>query len=1449
MNVLNITQKLALVLLLGPAPRCIADIVRDGSIGLGSDVQPLLQNGEYLIGEELGERRGSNLIHSFEQFNISEGETATFTGSSNIEAIISRVTGDQLSTIDGTLRTAVSGADFYLLNPNGVLFGSNSSIEVSGSLNVSTADSLLFSNGETLWVHTENALPILSAASPERFGLLGNNGAAIEFDNSDFSNLAEINLQAEQILLDNQSQLSSLNAINLQARDIEIGSNSSIEITAASGTVTDASIRLNAENRITLYGSKEPERQGSLVVFAQNPESGRGEILLQADSINLLEGASIYSRSNNLASGSDIKLRADSDIFFQGLNAGERGGILLSQAFGNQLSGSISLRAANINLDDGADIIVESGNQRSGDIAIVADDSLFIGGRDIDGGNESVAIVQSITRSEAESGNILLSGRNITLADDALILNSSLGAGDANTIEILAVDTLDMDGAAVLSTAFDASEAANGGDIRIEAGTVNLLNSAKISSGVLGAGQGGNIDIIVVNSLNLSGDSGEESPEGSIEGDKTGSRIETQAFDGSTGNAGSIRLEAESINLSDNAIILNNAYAGNGGEIILRSDSLSSIDSDIITNVRTSDGNGGDIQLSTSLAVLRNSNILAQAIGGNGGDINLEQTEVLFQLGDSQIDASSVQGADGTVSLPPNTFQEFDKKILVTDFIDTSNLLGEGCDAYRDDAQFNVFSLPGVSASPEGLLPSDSEADEGFASLVAENSIEAWSQQVADYADSSDTQVYRQALRGMASAQQKRGLYRQSLATLKKLASIDRPETEIGESDARRSARMLSALGNALLASDDHQAEQVLLSAIELAKNNQDAVLQAGLNNNLGNYYSVNARHWPAFRAYLRSAKLSINQRRPLDAARAYANLARSEIALRDYPQALSSLNKSRGFLSSLGSEGDSHKATILIHVAKSYQLVAQNDAPRFGQSLLEANRVLLEAEVLSRQLQDETLQSYALGNLSRLYQLDSRSGEALALARRAIQLAQSAQAPESLYRWHWQEGQLLRQRGELKGAIQAYRRAVAVIEASQQANLQRYENADVYFRQLVEPVYLDLVDALLKQSEIEQDAAAKQRQLAAAREVVEQYKVAELKNYYRHDCSINLEAQRTPVENATQDAAVIYPVILPERIELLLSLPGKTADQRQLRRFSLPLSSDNLTQTLNTFRSHLENFSTSGELMKSSQQLYRWLVKPYRELLDSEKINTLVFVPAGQLRLIPMAALHDGEKFLVENYAVALTSTLSLLDPRPLQGGKLLLAGLSEAVNDFPALDYVPYELSSIAALRGGEVLLDGDFNAEDFAKEVQGKHYSVIHVASHAQFTGDDSSSFLQTYDQQMDMSALKQIFSSTKYRERPLELLVLSACQTASGDARAGLGLAGVALKAGARSALGSLWNIGDQSTALLMQSFYRHLYLHGVSKAEALRRAQLSLLEQESFAHPSYWSAFLLMDNWL
>jgi len=335
-----------------------------------------------------------------------------------------------------------------------------------------------------------------------------------------------------------------------------------------------------------------------------------------------------------------------------------------------------------------------------------------------------------------------------------------------------------------------------------------------------------------------------------------------------------------------------------------------------------------------------------------------------------------------------------------------------------------------------------------------------------------------------------------------------------------------------------------------------------------------------------------------------------------------------------------------------------------------------------------------------------------------------------------------------------------------------------------------------------------------------------------------------TRLDVVSKTAVVIYPVVLSDRTELLISLPTG------LKRFSVPIRAEVLIQEIREFRQKLEK-RTTREYLPHAQKLYDWLIRPLEPDLMSLTTNTLVFVPDGPLRSIPMAALHDGKQFLITKYAIAITPGLSLTDPRPVkrENVKVLSAALTDSVQGFSPLPNVSDELQAIKGLYGGTQLLNHNFLTSNLEKELRNKQFTIMHVASHGRFEAEFRKSFLLTFDGKVTMDQLEQYIGLFKFREDPLELLTLSACETAAGDDRAALGLAGIAIKAGARSALATLWYINDQASSELVAEFYRELRDPSVSRAMALKRAQLKLLNDRSYQHPGYWSPFLLINNWL
>jgi CHAT domain-containing protein len=277
----------------------------------------------------------------------------------------------------------------------------------------------------------------------------------------------------------------------------------------------------------------------------------------------------------------------------------------------------------------------------------------------------------------------------------------------------------------------------------------------------------------------------------------------------------------------------------------------------------------------------------------------------------------------------------------------------------------------------------------------------------------------------------------------------------------------------------------------------------------------------------------------------------------------------------------------------------------------------------------------------------------------------------------------------------------------------------------------------------------------------------------------------------------------------------------------------------------------TTNEYLPVAPLLYNEIIRPVDPTLMRYKIDTLVIVPDGVLRTIPFAALHDGSGFLVERFATAITPSLHLMDPRPLAvaSREALVLAISESTQGFSGLPNAAHEAREVHAVAGGEVFLNDEFTRSRFQSEIRHAPFGVVHIASHGQFGSDPSRTFVLAFDTHLTMDDLETTIKYGELRPDALELLTLDACETAVGDDRAALGLAGIALKSGARSALATLWFISDRASGELAVRFYEALKPGNLSKARALQAAQWQLIAGRRYSHPAYWAPFLLIGNWL
>ena len=348
---------------------------------------------------------------------------------------------------------------------------------------------------------------------------------------------------------------------------------------------------------------------------------------------------------------------------------------------------------------------------------------------------------------------------------------------------------------------------------------------------------------------------------------------------------------------------------------------------------------------------------------------------------------------------------------------------------------------------------------------------------------------------------------------------------------------------------------------------------------------------------------------------------------------------------------------------------------------------------------------------------------------------------------------------------------------------------------------------------------------------------------------------------------AVVWAIPQDDFLRLLLITPDRQFIIRQIRGANRERLTARITE--------LEEAISDGHslaYMPPARIIYQWLFKPLDPFLEAEQIDTLLLCTGPSLRSLPFAALHDGEKFVIEKYQIARIPAFNLTDTAyQAKPDENVLAMGASRFNDLPPLPGVEVELNTIVPkLWSGEKIINGDFTIDNFQQAHQQGNFDIIHIASHSKFSsGSPEDSYIQFSDRKLSLEQLADL----ELNLPPVDLLVLSACETALGDEDAEFGFAGLAMQAGVKSALASLWMINDTGTVLLMSEFYQQLRSTNI-KAEALRKAQMRMLQQEvfvegskvrgsavevdlpdtivqaqaqDFSHPFYWAGFTLIGN--
>jgi CHAT domain-containing protein len=731
-----------------------------------------------------------------------------------------------------------------------------------------------------------------------------------------------------------------------------------------------------------------------------------------------------------------------------------------------------------------------------------------------------------------------------------------------------------------------------------------------------------------------------------------------------------------------------------------------------------------------------------------------------------------------------------------------------------------------------------------------DRALATWQEAHQLYAKLKDPQGTIGTKINQAQALQSLGFYRQALLTLQEVNTSlqNRPNSSLkvqgllGLGNSLRALRILeqktASTGAVTLGS-----KEILQQALSIATSMRDRAAIDRINLSLGNTLAAISTA-EAEQAAIETYQQIATDAAPLVRVQAQIDLYRLTSAQRIAPNTQVFLTATRKLLDPIAPSRNTVYAYI--NLAETIQTDRTNSRID-SDTLISVARLLTTAIEQARTIQDPRSEAQAIGSLGSLYALTKQYSEAKKLTQQALLIAESLPAPDLAYRLDWQLGKLLTignpSDRDLAQATSVYRQAINHLKLLR--NDLNAIDADLQFsfRDSVEPIYREYVNLLLKDGK-EISAA----DLATARDSIESLQVAELENFLRQGC---LDTYTVPLEKIDRSAVVIYPIILPDRVATIASIPGQP-----LRYYSRKISATTVEKTVAKLQRKLQdpNFSPKQELAfkQQSQQLYDLMLAPLISDLAVAKTKTLVFVLDGVFRNIPMSVLYDGDKYLFEKYNLALTPGLQLVPPQDAtvrMRSEVLIGGISESRQGFAALPGVKPEIESISQLLPARKLLNAEFNSQLVASNLVASNAPIVHLATHGQFSSKAEDTFILTWDGRLSLDRLSNLLKDRGTRsDNAIELLVLSACETAAGDNRATLGLAGVAIRARAKSTIASLWSVSDEATQDLMISLYQNLATKKLGKSESLRQAQQTLMHNPKYRSPYYWAPFVLIGNW-
>jgi filamentous hemagglutinin family protein len=714
-----------------------AQVVPDGSL---PTVVNSPDNLNFAI--EAGSRNGTNLFHSFSQFSLPTGGSAVFNNPTDVQNIFSRVTGGTGSNIDGLIQ-AQGGANLFLLNPNGIVFGPNATLNVGGSFLGTTGSAIQFADGVTFGV--TNPTSLLTVSVP--IGLqMGNNPGSIQVNGNGHrlvspsttitpyvptGPIGGLNVTSGKTLALVGGSINLLGGgLTAEAGRIELGSLGSLETVALETGTPRWRLSYDATRQLS-----DIRLSGRSIVDVSG--AGAGSIQVQGQRVSLTDGSVLFVQNRGVAPAGDIQIKADSLNVVGGFAGGNiRSSVINETLLGN--SGNISVTARQINLTDGGSLFSRSfGIGSSGNIDIKARESFKVTGFLLENPELASAIgtVSFSPLVTGGSGMITISTPTLSLEQGGLISATTFGNAAAGNVNINAdrIDIADRNPNFFPSTISSSTFGlGNAGSISINTRSLRLSNEGSINTASYSHGDAGSVvinsreTIEVGKQSNISSGVSPNSPAvtaalnlplqprgnaGSVTITSPTVKVRDQGLivvaNTGLGNSGKVSITATQIMLNQQAQITAATQSGVGGDVILKSQSLVLRQGSAITATAGGSGNGGNITIDAPVIVgLENSDIIANAIKGKGGNIQIT-TQGIFGFKyrdrttpDSDITASSEFGVNGTVQVntigvnPSSGLAE-----LPVDTIDPSQKIATGC-AAQNDSSFVATGRGGVPENP-----------------------------------------------------------------------------------------------------------------------------------------------------------------------------------------------------------------------------------------------------------------------------------------------------------------------------------------------------------------------------------------------------------------------------------------------------------------------------------------------------------------------------------------------------------------------------------------------------------------------------------------------------------------------------------------------------------------------------------------------------------------------------